>query len=144
MLSHTYTKQVITLFGSDLSILYDSHLNPKGHCSIGLQKKDQQQKVSTQLILCVLSSLTRVNIIFSLRLFFPKGQILDSSKLKQFTGDNFKFDENDKKFSKRVENTVGKREMLVTSNLSFSHSVFARLVLQTRKSQGLFGKGLNN
>ena len=30
----------------------------------------------------------------------------------------------------------------LTSNFSFSHSVFKRLVLQTRKNQGLFGKGL--
>ena len=28
------------------------------------------------------------------------------------------------------------------SNFSFSHSVFNRVVLQTRKNQGLFGKGL--
>ena len=35
----------------------------------------------------------------------------------------------------------GKKEkLLVTSNFSFSHSVFKRLVLQTRKNQGLFGK----
>ena len=33
-------------------------------------------------------------------------------------------------------------KLLVTSNFSFSHSVFKRLVLQTRKNQGLFGKGL--
>ena len=32
--------------------------------------------------------------------------------------------------------------MLVTSNFSFSHSVFKRLVLQTHKKQGLFGNGL--
>ena len=32
--------------------------------------------------------------------------------------------------------------MLVTSNFSFSHSVFKRLVLQTHKNKGLFGKGL--
>ena len=32
--------------------------------------------------------------------------------------------------------------MLVTSNFSFSHSVFKRLVLQTHENQGLFGKGL--
>ena len=32
--------------------------------------------------------------------------------------------------------------MLVTSNFSFSHSVFKRLVMQKRKNQGLFGKGL--
>ena len=42
---------------------------------------------------------------------FPKRQILDSSKLKEFADDNFKFDENDRKFSKRVENTVGKGEI---------------------------------
>ena len=30
------------------------------------------------------------------------------------------------------------------SNFSFSHSVFKRLVLQTRKNNGLFGKGLTD
>ena len=38
-------------------------------------------------------------------------QILDSSKLKEFTDDNFKFDENSRKLSKRVENTVEKRRI---------------------------------
>ena len=37
--------------------------------------------------------------------------ILDSSKLKVFADDNFKLDENGRKFSKRVENTVGKVEV---------------------------------
>ena len=37
--------------------------------------------------------------------------MLDSSKLKEFADDNFKFDENDKKFSKRVENSFGKGEI---------------------------------
>ena len=37
---------------------------------------------------------------------FPKQEILGSSKLKEFAGDNFKFNEND-----RVENTVGKEEI---------------------------------
>ena len=37
-----------------------------------------------------------------------------------------------------------KEKLLVTSNFSFSHSVFKRLVLQTRKNQGLFGKGLGD
>ena len=35
-----------------------------------------------------------------------------------------------------------KEKLLVTSNFSFSRSVFKRLVLQTLKNQGLFGKGL--
>ena len=42
---------------------------------------------------------------------FPKRQILDSPKLKEFADDNFKLDENGRKFSKWVENTVGKGEI---------------------------------
>ena len=41
----------------------------------------------------------------------PDDIILDSSKLKAFAVDNFKFDENGRKLSKRVENTVGKGEI---------------------------------
>ena len=36
---------------------------------------------------------------------------LDSSKLKEFADDNFKFDENDKKFLKWIENTVVKGDI---------------------------------
>ena len=42
---------------------------------------------------------------------FPKRQISDSSKLKEYADDNFEFDENGKKFSKWVEKTVGKGEI---------------------------------
>ena len=49
--------------------------------------------------------------------------------MKECADDNFKFDENGKKFSRRVENT--------TSNFSFSHIVFKRLVQLTRKKPGL-------
>ena len=37
--------------------------------------------------------------------------ILNSSKLKEFADYNFKFDENGRKLSKWVENTVGKGEI---------------------------------
>ena len=45
--------------------------------------------------------------------FFPSpdDKILDSSKLKEFADGNFKFVENGRKLSKRVENTVGKGEI---------------------------------
>ena len=36
-----------------------------------------------------------------------------------------------------------KEKLLVMSNVSFSHSVFKRLVPQTCKNKGLFGKGLS-
>ena len=45
------------------------------------------------------------------KLTFPKRQILDYYKLKEFADDNFKFDINGRKFSKGVENTVGKGEI---------------------------------
>ena len=45
------------------------------------------------------------------KLGFPKQQILDFSKLKDFADDNFEFDENGRKFSWRVENTVGGGEI---------------------------------
>ena len=37
--------------------------------------------------------------------------MLDSSKLKELADDNSKFDKNVGKFSKNVENSVGKREI---------------------------------
>ena len=37
--------------------------------------------------------------------------MFDYSKLKVFADDNFKFDERGRKFSKRVENTVGNGEI---------------------------------
>ena len=72
---------------------------------------------------------------------FPKRQIVDSSKLKEFADDNFKFDGDGEKFFKRVETQWEKEKLLIMSNFSFSRSVFKRYVLQTRKNQGLFGKG---
>ena len=44
------------------------------------------------------------------------------------------------KFSKWVENTLEKGEF-ARDKQSFSHGVFKRLVLQTGKNKGLFGKG---
>ena len=62
--------------------------------------------------------------------------------MEKFADDSFKFDEKGRKFLKWVEITVGKGTLLVTSNFSFSHRVSKRLVLQTHKNQGLFGKEL--
>ena len=62
-------------------------------------------------------------------LSITRQQILDSSKLKEFADDNFKFDENGRKLSNWVENTVGK-------------GVFKRLVSQGRQKVSLCGNGL--
>ena len=42
---------------------------------------------------------------------FPKQQILDSSKLKEFAEDSFNFDGNGRKFSKWIEKIVAKGEI---------------------------------
>ena len=43
-------------------------------------------------------------------LTLQKREILNSFKLKEFADNNFKFDENGRKFSKRVENNMKKGE----------------------------------
>ena len=73
---------------------------------------------------------------------FPKQHILNSSKLKEFADDNFKLDEYGGKFSKRVENTVGKAEIARDEQFLLYPQCFKRPILQTLKNQGLFGKGL--
>ena len=42
---------------------------------------------------------------------FSRMTALDSSKLKELADENFKIDENDRKFANGVENTVGKGEI---------------------------------
>ena len=57
---------------------------------------------------------------------------MDSSLLKDFADDNFKFDENGRKFSKKGENTVGKLEIARYKQfLLFPPCFFKRFLLQT-------------
>ena len=70
-------------------------------------------------------------------------QILDTSKLKEFADDNFKFDKNGRKLSKWVENTVGKGEIACYEQFLLFHSVFKRLVSQGHQKVSLCGNGLN-
>ena len=61
--------------------------------------------------------------------------------MKEFADDSFKFNENGTKFFKQLENTMGKGELaFIVQFLLFP--VISRVVLQTSKNQGLFGKGL--
>ena len=68
---------------------------------------------------------------------FPYDNISDYSKLKEFADDNFRVDENGIKFSKWVENGVGKGEITRYEYLSSVQ----KLVLKIGKNQGLFGNG---
>ena len=69
-------------------------------------------------------------------------QILDSSKLNEFADDNFKFDENDRKLFKWVENTGKRRNCSLRAISPFAHNVFKRLVSQGCQKVSLCGNGL--
>ena len=62
---------------------------------------------------------------------------------EEFADDNFNFDENGRKFSKQIENTVGKGEIARYKQFLLFPQCFQRHVLQTCKIQGLFGKELS-
>ena len=97
--------------------LYKSHIIAHALCCISIIRPlDRRRKTISEIMLSL----------------FPKRQILDSSKLIGFADDNFKFEENGRKFSKWVENTVWEKENLIVT----SNDVFKELVLQTRKNKG--------
>ena len=69
--------------------------------------------------------------------------MLDASKSKEFADNNFKFDENGIKFTKRVENTVGKGEIARYEQFLLFPWCFQKTCTTSRKNQGLFWKGIN-
>ena len=61
----------------------------------------------------------------------------------EFAENNFKFHENGRDFSKWVENTVGKGEIVRYEQfLLFPQRFQKRFILQTRNTRDLFGKRL--
>ena len=90
--------------------------------------------------MCSLISLDTIS--FCLFNSFSNNRFLDSSNLKEFADDNFKFDESDRRSSKTLENTVGREEIARYEQFLLFNSVFKRLLLHTRKNKGLIGKGL--
>ena len=86
-------------------------------------------------------------IVLSLNPFpnkpFPKWQILDSSKLKEFADYNFKFQINDGKFSKEVENTVGKGEIAHHEQFLLFPQCFQKACTPDTWKQGLAWERIN-
>ena len=132
--SHNVFKRLILqacknqgLFGQGLSILLPEH-GPNG-CLCFL--------IVFLMTLRLISRLISLNHSTNLRHIqiqpFPKQQILDSSKLKEFGNNNFKFRDNVAKAFHMDRKWYGKKEkLLITSNFFFSytwHSVFKILVL---------------
>ena len=73
---------------------------------------------------------------------FPKQQILDSSKPKEFADDNFEFNENGGKLSEWVENNVGKGEIArYVQFLLFPQCFQKDLYCRHVKTRACLGKG---
>ena len=66
---------------------------------------------------------------------------LDSSKLKEFTDDNFKFNENGRNISKQVENPVGKGEFARYEQFLLFPVFSKNLYFRHVKTRAYFGKG---
>ena len=83
-------------------------------------------------------------LISQLTHYQTTNQILHSSNLKVFAEDNFKFDENGRKLSRRVENTVGKGEIARYEQFLLFPQCFQKACFP-RASKGvlLCGNGLN-
>ena len=83
-----------------------------------LRKASENTSVQSDLDLCDSYTIYTLNP-------FPKQQIIDS-ELKESADDNLKFDGNGKKFSKRIENTVGKGEICWKRSISSFPTVFSK------------------
>ena len=70
----------------------------------------QKEKMLLFLIMLFFPGLLKVGIVWYGINPLPDDKF-KTSKLKEFADDNFKFDENGRKLSKRVENTMGKGEI---------------------------------
>ena len=62
--------------------------------------------------------------------------------MKDFADDNLKFEENDRKLFRPVENTVGKGEIARYKQFLLFPRVFKRLVSQGHQKVSLYGNGL--
>ena len=74
---------------------------------------------------------------------FPKLQILDY-KLKEFADDNFKFHGYGRKFSKRVQNTVGKGEIARYEQFLLFPPRFQKICTTDTKKPGLVWEGITD
>ena len=72
---------------------------------------------------------------------FPKRQILDSSKFKELADNKFKFDENGRKISKNVENTVVKGEIACNKQFLLFPQFSEELCSRHVKTRACLGKG---
>ena len=76
---------------------------------------------------------------------FPNDNILEWSKLKGFADDNFEFDENGRKFSKRVEKHCGERRYCLLQAISPFPTMFSKTcrLFDTQKARLIWERVLD-
>ena len=62
---------------------------------------------------------------------------------EEFADDNFRFNENGRKFSEWTENTVGKGEIAHHEQFILFQPCFPKTCTEDHEKRSLFGKGLN-
>ena len=75
-----------------------------------MERFKSKRNLTDQQCLHLATTLYKLNGVCNLFNPFPNDKY-HSSKLKEFADDNLKFDGNSRKFSKKVENGVGKGEI---------------------------------
>ena len=93
----------------------------------------------TSLCLCGIHKTSKCHSCFNP---FPHDKILYQTKLKAFADDKLNITRMIISVFDRVENIVEKGEIACTSNLSFSHDFFKRLLFQISQKASLCGYGL--
>ena len=73
---------------------------------------------------------------------FPHDKIMNQTKLKAFADDKLNVTKMIISVFDRVENIVEKGEIAGTSNFSFTHNIFKRLLSQRHQKVSLCGNGL--
>ena len=96
--------------------------------------------INFEIVVCKLFQFGRLwNLLFGKEV--TKRQILDSSKLKEFADEYFKFEENGRKLTKLVENTVGKGEIDCNEQFLLFPQCFQKACIPGA-SKGVIGNGL--
>ena len=98
-------------------------------------------RIQDQTVCAVLSDLV-INYHITIQ-HIPKRQILNTSKLKEFAGDNLRFEENGRKYSQWLENTVGKGEIACYEQFLLFPQCFYKTCTADTLKPGLVWESLN-
>ena len=114
------------------------------HTHRHVKKEKEKKKICVSSILLDNSKARLSDYIFTNRSkSFPKQRISDSSELKVFADNNYTFDKNGRKSSKRIEKTVGKGEIARYEHFLLFPQCFLKTYTADTQKQGLVWERVN-